>query len=134
MGYYTRYTLKVIPNNFSSDTVSHIKSLYKSDPFKDSSTWYDYAIYMQSASQSIPALMILDGKGQESGDVWRKAWLNGEMVMDWRLDVTPPEPSPELLERVAVLDNAVQKQRRVDEIESEIARLQLELGNIRSVD
>lgn len=46
----------------------------------DACKWYDHAEDMKALSKTLPnVLFTLSGEGEESGDVWRKYFLNGKM-------------------------------------------------------
>lgn len=104
MGYDTRYRLTVIPDDLRPSVLEYVEEQEGIDPFDcDEGNWYDCEKIMKSASLSFPGLLIVDGYGEAPGDVWRKAWLKGELVMDWNAECTPPEPNDELLEELTKL-------------------------------
>lgn len=48
--------------------------------YADSCKWYDHEIDMKTLSNKFPGvLFILEGKGEESGDIWKKYFLAGKM-------------------------------------------------------
>lgn len=49
------------------------------DPFGESCKWYDHDRDMRLISQKHPeTIFILEGEGEESGDIWKKYYLNGK--------------------------------------------------------
>lgn len=84
MGYYTKYTLKSEPNilntpefkgKFKELTGNNFNSL-----FADSCTWYKHDEDMLKVSKEFDkTLFMLDGEGEESGDIWRTYYFNGKM-------------------------------------------------------
>lgn len=48
-------------------------------PFGDSCKWYRHDEDMKRISRKYPdTIFILEGKGEESGDIWKKYYLNGK--------------------------------------------------------
>lgn len=87
MGYYTRYTLDISLGN-SNVTQEEIEEEMKAmdlavDSIKtqsDDMKWYDHEEDMRNFSKKFPdVLFILDGTGEESGDIWKKYFKNGLM-------------------------------------------------------
>jgi hypothetical protein len=49
------------------------------DPFSDDCKWYDHDKDMREISKKYPeTIFILEGEGEESGDIWKKYYLNGK--------------------------------------------------------
>lgn len=49
------------------------------DPFSDDCKWYDHDKDMREISKKYPeTIFILEGEGGESGDIWKKYYLNGK--------------------------------------------------------
>ena len=49
------------------------------NPFEDSCKWYDHDKQMREISKKYPeTIFILEGEGEESGDIWKKYYLNGK--------------------------------------------------------
>lgn len=123
MGYYTDYELTVHPHIMTNQVLNAIIEFYAGyDPFIGTATWHECDTHVEQVSQAIPALIIIDGKGEEAGDIWRKAWLNGELVIDWKPEITPPEPSPELLQKVYAIEEDL-RSKRIAELEAELKQL-----------
>jgi len=52
----------------------------KENFFNESCKWYDHEINMRSISKDYPdTIFILEGEGEEAGDIWIKYFLNGKM-------------------------------------------------------
>ena len=110
MGYYTNYKMTVIDENgndidSSIEPLFHEQELYQSgvsvqdvitqklDAFK----WYEHDKDMREYSEVHPQyLFILDGEGEESGDIWRKFYKNGKSY-EWKLEYTLPDFDPDKL-------------------------------------
>jgi len=49
------------------------------NPFSDDCKWYDHDKDMREISKKYPeTIFILEGEGEESGDIWKKYYLNGK--------------------------------------------------------
>lgn len=49
------------------------------DPFSDPCRWYEHDEHMRRISKKYPeTIFILEGEGEESGDIWKKYYLNGK--------------------------------------------------------
>lgn len=90
MGYFTRFSLDIIgelpPDKNIEDFELEIskKSSYDSDwtLFEDSVKWYDYSNDLKEFSKLYPELIfVLDGEGEESGDIWRSFYKDGKEQM-----------------------------------------------------
>lgn len=61
---------------------------------------------MIAASLKHPGVaFVLDGSGEESGDVWRKFYRDG-VAAEWRPNVEPPPFSEELFQRLTHVPDA----------------------------
>jgi hypothetical protein len=83
MGYYTLFSIKHDSSSFALDKVIH-DALQKIDdgynPFEDRTKWYNHEEDMKSCSKQFPTTVFtLSGTGEESGDIWKKYFKNGEM-------------------------------------------------------
>lgn len=60
--------------------------------------WYDHEIEMIESSKNHPdTVFVLDGMGEDSGDVWRKFYFNGRSLV-WRPDDKKPELEPIIMD------------------------------------
>jgi hypothetical protein len=61
--------------------VSELKEISGYDyPFGDDIKWYEHEDHMRAISEKYPeVLFTLSGEGEESGDIWKKYFLNGKM-------------------------------------------------------
>lgn len=98
MSYDTRYTLA------SDDGIDHRADVAAASTFfngcgwpEEACSWYEHAREMIAYSRKHPTVtFVLDGDGEEVGDVWRQWFKNGK-AQQWRLPKiarpdTPPEP------------------------------------------
>lgn len=122
MGYATDYKLSIEPATSELDRVVEAVALKTSgrySSFEESCNWYEHDQDMKAVSKVFPhLLLVLDGSGEESGDIWRKIYLDGELVFEWQLDPIPPSIPSELLERVQST-----KQARIATLKEELQRL-----------
>ena len=85
MGYSTKYTLSFfkgfedeveVNENLSSISGYDLDFFYGEPDCK----WYDHEKHMKLLSQIYPeTTFLLEGEGEESGDIWRKYFKNGKM-------------------------------------------------------
>lgn len=87
MGYYTRHTLTIFDCADTSEIQEYINNnddmeYALGDDFgesSDSCKWYDYQEDMKTMSATFPSILfLLEGKGEEAGDVWKEYYLNGK--------------------------------------------------------
>ena len=100
MGYQTTYTLE----STSDDNVDlHKQAIADASTFfahsrkwpEESCSWYLHEDEMRDYSRDHPGVtFVLDGDGEEPGDIWRKWFRDGEMRV-WRLEVDRPDDPPE---------------------------------------
>jgi len=85
MGYYTNYEItadKVLPDDFE-DKFEEITDYTFSDG-EFMVKWYDYKENMKEISKIYPDISFtVEGEGEESGDIWRHYFKNGE---DYRVE------------------------------------------------
>lgn len=97
MGYYTRFNLKVLKGDLDS-----VKEAYKKemgfDIFEERTTMYNETTISKLISLIFPkAFLVMEGYGEENGDIWRRIYNNGEVVDEWILDSSiPPIPYEKL--------------------------------------
>jgi hypothetical protein len=98
MGYYTTYKLKIEPE-LSISEVNQVLTQgdrdgywFDADSGMRDAKWYDHEPDMRALSRLNPDhLFILDGEGEEQGDVWRK-YFKGGKCQEWRPSEQIPEP------------------------------------------
>lgn len=112
MGYYTNFNLKVYDlsagKDFEVDSaifpqfdedclyddMLNVQSLIEGSA--DSMKWYDHKIEMCQFSKNYSRLLfVLDGEGEEAGDIWRDFYLDGKSF-SWKL----PKPQPPEYEEI----------------------------------
>jgi len=85
MGYYTNYEIttdKVLPDDFE-DKFEEITD-YAFGYGEFGAKWYDYKADMKEISKIYPDILFtVEGEGEESGDIWRHYFKNGE---DYRVE------------------------------------------------
>ena len=84
MGYYTNYTLSTTSRNEDreeiEETLNEISGYNIKFGWNDSCKWYDHEKHMKELSKIYADItFLLDGEGEESGDIWRKYFKNGKM-------------------------------------------------------
>lgn len=103
MGYYTSYELTVdkdgdkiheefisISNNFKWALEYAGEGSNRWYP-NDSAKWYDHDIDMCALSKEYPDILFtLTGNGEDTGDIWRSWYRNGEKISEWTLDYNIP--------------------------------------------
>lgn len=109
MGYYTRYNLTVL--NEDRDCTQELRQIWEEKIEKEalpsvfaeafervfsegSQKWYEYEEDMLAISRAFPDYIFqLDGKGEESGDIWRKYFYRGQM-QGGKVQIIFPELDP----------------------------------------
>lgn len=124
MGYNTQYELNIIPNNHEIFEVFQEDSGFHEE---EAVTWYDWRRDCISISLSNPGyLIVVTGKGEEAGDMWRRAFLNGSLVWEWVMDSDIPDV-PDLILKQADAEFKVHQSayvtERIQELEGEIKQL-----------
>ena len=85
MGYSTKYAVSQIEEFFDNKEINeHLCRIsdYSVDFFhgEPNCKWYDHEKDMKLLSQIYPeTTFLLEGEGEESGDIWRKYFKNGKM-------------------------------------------------------
>lgn len=93
MGYLTNYKIQVYPASLELIVFETFEETAGYSMFEEGNNcinakWYNHETECAQVSKAIPeVLLILDGSGEERGDIWRKAWYAGNLVFDWRLDL-----------------------------------------------
>lgn len=84
MGYYTSYTLKCDNYEIISqlrEENDHAKyALDNNGEPRDDCKWYEHEKDLRIFSKKHPdVLFILEGEGEETGDIWKEYYKNGKM-------------------------------------------------------
>jgi len=105
MGYDTRYKLHALPAQDPdfyealSFTDGYTPGYYEEGDtlFDEPVKWYDHDKDMRRLSVEHPGVVfILDGEGEDAGDIWRTFYKGGKSYT-WRPDVEPPAYDPDQL-------------------------------------
>jgi len=141
MGYYTHYTggvsgPQVLLDKFNRDAENGAKYgqydanlddwTYGEFFGGDTAKWYDWEKDMQAVSSQYPHLLFfLEGEGEEAGDIW-KAWARNGKVITVRARIVFDEPDLDRDLPTPDIEAAIEaeKQKKRDELDAEIARLQ----------
>lgn len=109
MGYNTRFTLKAVDH---SGQIAKLPSIGKLGGYvwevlqnvatpDDETRWYEHKRDMLALSKQHPfTIFVLDGEGEEQGDVWRMFFLDGRSHTWKQPVVEPPELSAEIFEAI----------------------------------
>ncbi len=116
MGYYTHFQLSALPRSVDVDelfneTVEYCGCYDGRVNHGEGMKWYSHDHDMVALSKKYPTVVfILDGEGEEAGDLWRKFYVNGEIETHrpepWDAPARPksiempvyvPEPAPRVL-------------------------------------
>lgn len=85
MGYNTSFILECSDENVMNEFSKHKEELinfltFSNGKLRGTWKWYDHEYDMRSLSERYPGVIFtLHGAGEESGDLWRKYFLNGKM-------------------------------------------------------
>ena len=84
MGYYTTYTLSATQGYDKQEEIEEKLQEISGNSIgfgrDDSYKWYDHEHDMKDISKIYPeTTFLLEGQGEESGDIWRKYFKNGKM-------------------------------------------------------
>lgn len=127
MGYYTRYQIDIVPNNEEIrqkfiDSTGFIED--------DASKWYECDQDCRDISGDNPGyLIVVTGKGSESGDVWKSAFTNGVKVWEWKLNLAIPDVPQEIKDEALAEFKVIQK----SSIEAKIKQLEEESSKLRQI-
>lgn len=121
MGYYTFYEIEDVSGqnaerlklDFSNGEIlteyGALNQIFEHIPgyAHDTMKWYGYNEDMRRISSEYPnTLIVLSGKGEEAGDMWRAYFRNGEYELA-QAQIVYPAPSEAILGNdVEVLDEA----------------------------
>lgn len=94
MGYYTRYELAIGTDDPELEAKIRAEVIAESGYGaidQDTIKWYGHDEDLIKVSKNYPdVLFTLDGEGEESGDVWRKYYKNGETECFSQQRFVPP--------------------------------------------
>lgn len=82
MGYYTKFDLTTIPDDYNAEIYEKEVRSYTdySDLFGDAIKWYTHQEDMKKLSKKFPEIVFcLSGEGEESGDIWKEYYQNGKI-------------------------------------------------------
>ena len=84
MGYSTTYTLSTTQGYDNQEEIEDFLQEISGYPIEfgwnDSCKWYDHEKHMKLLSRIYTeTTFLLEGEGEESGDIWRKYFKNGKM-------------------------------------------------------
>lgn len=110
MGYQTEYIISIESEHNQSDLLALLGALTdltdynfelsrdKTRLLSDSIKWYEWAEQITSISKDYPEWLILvEGKGEESGDVWKAYFKDGKKKV-LQAQITFPEFNESMLE------------------------------------
>jgi len=124
MGYYTDYKLQIIPHSEEIYNLFLEDTGYTED---DSTKWYSWKEDCQGLSkQNLGYLIILSGEGEATGDIWKVAFLNGDLVWEWKLDSTIPDVPKHIIEQAQIeftIHQEMGAKQKITELENQIAEL-----------
>lgn len=102
MGYYTSYSLSIHEEGdryvYIEDAKKEITEYHNYNPFIEANKWYKHEEDMRRLSREYPnTVFILEGNGEDSGDMWMKYFKNGKM-QEAKAIITYPEFDPSKLQ------------------------------------
>jgi hypothetical protein len=72
-------TIKTLKGQLPKEPEEIIADIIGYNPFEDECKWYDHHKEMVNVSETYPnVLFILNGEGEERGDLWTKYYKNGK--------------------------------------------------------
>lgn len=138
MGYYTKYNFTVYPAEATSAIEEALAGCsgygnLSEEPIK----WYDHENHCKQVTRQVPGVLLsLTGEGEDTGDLWRKDFLDGEIVDIWRFSEIPP-PDVSLIVKVEQRWQKTKKERMEQqkrELEAKLRRVQHDLKALESED
>lgn len=136
MGYYTQYSISVLPADVDVDEVlEKVKAatgLCLGEVADGTCKWYEHVADMEAASAAVPYVFVLDGYGEEAGDVWRKVFANGLLIWEWKFN-TPPEVPDEILTAALAVSQSQREAMERAETETRLARVREELARLEAL-
>lgn len=155
MGYYTDYRLRVEGSGAAYDKLMKEKDniifsdydwnlgRWLEEHHGENCKWYDYETDMQQLSREWPnVLFILEGDGEEAGDLW-KAWFRNGKMHKLEAKIVFETITPDL-DRLLPIDYDLEKRLAADyrasllqqkaSIEKQLVELQKRLDSAESED
>lgn len=101
MGYYTRFALSIHQDGknyvYDQDAIKQLIEHVDYHPFWEACKWYDHEEHMKWLSEQWPdTVFLLEGEGEEAGDMWKKYFKNGEMQVCKAIITYPPYDESQL--------------------------------------
>lgn len=120
MGYYTKYEIEILPENkeirqYFIDNTGFVED--------DTSKWYESekdCITISSNNKGY--LIVVTGKGENCGDIWKQAFLNGEKLWEWKLNLVIPDV-PNQIKAQFMSARKVELEAKIQQLEEESKRL-----------
>ena len=137
MGYYTNYSLEVMPHSdaviekFRNDNEHAAYALDESGDSNEGTKWYDHNEDLTKLSKEFPNhIFLLEGKGEESGDIWKTYYKNGKL-QECKAKMVFPEPTDPFIETqeqeaAALKDEIAMVEKEEREAADEATRLKRE--------
>ncbi len=103
MGYYTNHELEIVDGDIG--LISELRNCCEEASYAIDDTgseeqgckWYDHEKDLREFSTKHPAaLFVLNGEGEENGDIWREYYRNGKMQR-CKAVIAMPKFNPALL-------------------------------------
>ena len=129
MTYYTKHTLEIIPenNDIYQEFVNNTGFIED-----DETKWYSREKDCINLSRENKGyLIVVTGEGNETGDVWKQAFLSGCKVWEWKLELTIPEVPEEILQQ-ALNDFKVSQRSNIEERLKQLEEEQIKLKRLLS--
>lgn len=120
MGYYTKYEIDILPKNeeirqYFIDNTGFVED--------DTSKWYESeSDCINISSKNKGYLIVVTGKGENCGDVWKQAFFNGKKVWEWKLNLVIPDV-PDEIKTQFMSARKVELEVKIQQLEEESRRL-----------
>ncbi len=120
MGYYTKYEIEILPKNeeirqYFIDNTGFVED--------DVSKWYEsFSDCVNISNDNKGYLIVLTGKGENCGDVWKQAFLNGKKVWEWKLNLVIPDV-PDEIKTLAMSAQKVKLEAKIQQLEEKSRKL-----------
>jgi hypothetical protein len=120
VGYYTKYEIEILPKNeeirqYFIDNTGFVED--------DVSKWYEsFSDCVNISNDNKGYLIVLTGKGENCGDVWKQAFLNGKKVWEWKLNLVIPDV-PDEIKTLAMSAQKVKLEAKIQQLEEKSRKL-----------